>query len=245
MRSFQIVLLLMVLSPLTSQSQTEWTVPDNKKGKLSDFAFTDSTRQAGLQIYALNCRSCHGDPGKANFQPLNPIPGDPATDKFQHNLDGELLYKIQEGHGLMPSFKNILNPVETWNLIGYLRSFNNDYIQQIAEKIVRGDLRYSDLLIVLSRAEAHTVVAQVTGNEQGTWNPVTGADVQIFAHRYFGHLPVDEIRTTDFAGLATFTIPEDLPGDTLGRIHLLARLSDQEAFGIVETEASLEVGNSR
>src|SRR5512145_3067834 len=85
-----LVLTLLALVPAFSQ---EWVVPSDRQGKLSPFAFNDSIEKAGLQLYNLNCMSCHGSPGKGNFQQLIPPPGDPATEKIQHNRDGEIFFK--------------------------------------------------------------------------------------------------------------------------------------------------------
>ena len=102
------IILLIQLSAFSLFAQ-EWVVPADKKGKLSPFAFTDETRKTGEALYNLNCKSCHGTPGMGNFQAtLKPQPADPATDKIQHNIDGELFYKVTQGRGPMPSFKNSL-----------------------------------------------------------------------------------------------------------------------------------------
>ena len=236
------LLLLGLLIPVTGIAQNEWLVPDDKKGKLSDFAFSDSTRQVGSQLYQINCKSCHGDPGKGNYQNLNPLPGDPATDKIQQNSDGELFYKLQEGRGLMPSFKNILSQEEIWMLVSYLRSYNSEYVQQVAEKILRGNLQFADLKILLTALDDHRVKAMVTGDENGVWNPVRDAEVALFVHRRFGQLPVDETKLTGPDGVVTFQIPGDLPGDTAGMLHILARLTDEEQFGVIKADTFLQVG---
>ena len=89
-------------------SGQDWVVPENRKARLSPFAFSDETRIEGEKTYATNCLSCHGTPGKNNVINLVPPPPDPAADKVQKNLDGEIFYKIAEGRQQMPSFKNIL-----------------------------------------------------------------------------------------------------------------------------------------
>ena len=114
-------------------AQEEWVVPDAQKVKLSKFEFDDQSRQAGEAFYQTNCKSCHGDPGQANFlTTLTPTPTDPASETFQANLDGELYYKIRTGRGQMPSFRMVLTPNQVWQLIAYLRSFNDSYSQEIA-----------------------------------------------------------------------------------------------------------------
>ncbi|MDP4224649.1 MAG: cytochrome c [Bacteroidota bacterium] len=124
------VITLFLLFSLTMMAQ-DWVVPEDKRGKLSPFNFNDVTRKAGERLYTINCISCHGTPGKGNFLNLVPPPGDPATDKIQHNSDGEIFFKVSNGRGLMPSFKNVLSSNDIWNLISFLRSFKPGYVQSV------------------------------------------------------------------------------------------------------------------
>jgi hypothetical protein len=76
------VILLQLLS-FQSFAQ-DWVVPEERKGRLSPFKFDDNTRKEGERLYMINCKSCHGTPGKGDFQAtLVPPPSDPATDKIQ------------------------------------------------------------------------------------------------------------------------------------------------------------------
>ena len=82
------VIICLMLLPSFARGQ-DWVVPDDRKGRLSTFPFTDDTRKEGEKLYQVNCHSCHGDPGRNNFIALQPPPGDPATEKIQRNSDGE------------------------------------------------------------------------------------------------------------------------------------------------------------
>ena len=73
-------LVLIVLISLRLSAQ-EWVAPADEAGKLSPFAFNESTRKVGADLYNTNCKSCHGDPGKNNvinlvllFHPTNQNP---------------------------------------------------------------------------------------------------------------------------------------------------------------------------
>ena len=115
-RKFLFVLVILAARHTISYSQ-DWQVPEDKTGKVASFKFDDVSHKNGEKIFQQNCISCHGTPGKNNFVQLVPPPGDPATDKFQKQTDGDLFYKITTGRGAMPSFKNTLTEEERWSVI--------------------------------------------------------------------------------------------------------------------------------
>lgn len=237
------IILTCIAIPVISFSQTEtWEVPDNKAKDLSYFKFNDESIAIGKTLYDQNCKSCHGDPGKENYQQLNPVPGDMATDKIQHNSDGELHYKIANGRGLMPGFKNIIPGDDIWNVISYIRSFNGGYVQKVGEKIIltgfTGELQF---FAEFSKKD-NQVKFMLFDKVKDAQNPIAGADINLFVKRNFGNLQVDNTQTTNKEGIALFKIPENLPGDTAGVLYLTAKLVNEEAFGRISKDTLLPAG---
>ncbi len=238
-----ILLLIMVFPALIISGQDqEWIVPKDQQMRLSTFSFTDSTSQLGEKLYQLNCTSCHGDPGKGNHANLDPIPPDPASEMIQQNLDGELYYKLWEGRGLMPSFKNILSPVETWLVISYLRTFNADYVQEIAKEIERKGYDGIIRILLTYLPKEQVVESEVIGIKDDGQEPIILAPVKLTAHRYFGGLTIDGIKNTDSMGMARFYLPPDLPGDSTGNIRFTASLTDLELYGTTQTDTTFLAG---
>jgi mono/diheme cytochrome c family protein len=237
-----IILFFLLIGFCNSFSQEEWKVPAESQEKLSTLTFNSGTENIGLEIYTNNCKACHGMPGINNFQPLVPEPGDPASSKFQKNTDGELFYKISEGRGQMLSFKNTLTPEEIWNIVSYIRSFNKEYVQQVAKEIEKKGYE-GDINFLLSYIENDKQVkVTLTGNKGELTEKLAGVDMQIFAERSFGKLALDDLKTTNSEGNAYFSIPEQLPGDAEGNINLIIQLSDIELFGKVTHDTVLAVG---
>lgn len=232
----------LMLLPSFARGQ-DWVVPDDRKGRLSTFPFTDETRKEGERLYTINCKSCHGDPGKNNSIALVPPPGDPATDKIQNNSDGEIFHKVAVGRGQMPSFRSVLTTDEIWKVVSYLRSYNRDYVQKVMQVIT--STAYPGATISMKMAYDATegivsVIASATG-ESGSV-PVTGAGVRLLADRYFGKMEVDEEKTTDSNGVAVFAVPEGLPGDTAGNLSFSAKFTDEESFGTASMDTVLKAG---
>lgn len=240
---YRILAILTILFSVqfNTSAQEEWLVPEDKKSKLSTFEFTPEVTEAGKQIYSTNCASCHGEPGKNNFVALVPPPGDPGSADFQTNTDGELYHKVREGRGTMPSFKNTLTPDDVWSVIAYIRSGNNSYVQEVAKEIQRGAYD-GEVSITLATVDDKTVKATVTGSKDGSSEAIEGAAVKLSVNRMFGKLAIDEEKITNKNGEALFSLAEAIPGDAEGNIELIAQLSDQEAFGVIENISTLPLG---
>ncbi|MFN8210828.1 MAG: cytochrome c [Bacteroidales bacterium] len=242
MKSFiSIVFLSLLIIPAFGQ---DWTVPADKKAKLSTFKFTDDSRKAGEQLYNINCKSCHGTPGMGNFQAnLNPQPPDPVTEKLQKNTDGELYYKIITGRGPMPSFKNSLSANEIWNVVSFLRTFKKDYVQAIAPIIRSSAYPGAEIVISLLLGPGNDEVSlKATAVTEKSTVPVTGAAVRLFVNRTFGKMMIDEEKETGKDGIAIFKVNKGLPGDTAGNLRLSAGFVDEDAFGTATKDTILKAG---
>lgn len=241
MKRILLAFLLSIFATGLVTAQEEWIVPENEQGKLSEFEFNETTVETGQALYLTNCRSCHGIPGENNYIQLNPPPGDPATDKIQHNSDGALYYKIREGKGQMPSFKKVLSVEQVWDVVSYLRSFNPDYVQQVAIKAANN--RWTDIRIQLDLLlDDKKISAEVTGMEGELRTPVAGADVRLEAVRTFGHLQLGEAMMTNEEGMVYFDAPLDLPGDPEGNLDLIIQLDNEEEFGLIKIDTVLKAG---
>lgn len=236
--------LILLAWPFFAIQSQEWVVPADKKGKLSPFSFTDETRKTGERLYSLNCMSCHGSPGKANYlKTLVPVPGDPASDKYQANLDGEIFYKVTQGRGPMPSFKNSLSSADIWNIISFVRSFNKTYVQSVMAVIKSSAYPDAEIGISLSLDKSSGLISlKVIANSGKSIVPVKNAGVKLYVIRTFGRMMVDEEKTTDLKGEAFFKIPQELPGDTAGNVKISAGFVDEETFGAVTKDTVLKAG---
>lgn len=237
-----IVLILNAVFLGLSGQTGEWVVPADKKSKLSKYEFTDSIRKHGREIYENNCAVCHGTPGLGNFQKLTPPPPDPVSAKMQQNSDGDLLYKITEGRGQMSSFKDILATDDIWAVIAYIRSFNKEYVQEI-EKIIEKTGYEGKVEILISYLDNYkTLQAKIVGIKDNKIESLENVEVKLFAKRYFGNLQIDDTKTSNKDGIVMFALPENIPGDSAGKLQILASLSDKELYGNVSADTLLAIG---
>jgi cytochrome c5 len=246
LRTMKIILTIsiIILGFFYTQAQTEgeWVVPEEEAAVLSPFEFTTDDAKAGEELYLLNCKSCHGDPGKGNYIALQPPPGDIATDKIQHNTDGAIYYKLKAGRGAMPAFGNVLTPNQKWQVIAYIRSFNEDYVQEVAVEVPETAFGGKIDVLVNYIKDENKLQASFIGHKDGETQPIVGADVHAFAKRKFGKLTIDQVRKTDDKGLVAFNLPDDLPGDSSGYVELSLGLVNMELYGEINKDTLLAFG---
>lgn len=86
--------------------------------------------EAGGELYAAHCTSCHGSTGSGDGDAANDLAPSPAflayLIKHPRSVDEYLLWTISEG-GLqfgskMPTFKETLTEQEIWQIVTYMRA---------------------------------------------------------------------------------------------------------------------------
>ncbi len=225
---------------LQINAQQRWDIPADKKAKNSYIKFDNTTAKDGEAIFTKNCKSCHGDLGKGNgIKTLNPAPPELSGDLTQALTDGELMYILNIGRNAMPNFKNTLSEEERWKVISYIRSLNKKYVQVLSKtdpsksKLVKINMNFN--------AATNKMNVSVIANETSGVVVLKDAEIMLFVNRYFGRLQVDKTIRTDKDGNATFNFPKDLPGDSLGNLNIIVKVSD-DLYGEIESQSKLTIG---
>jgi mono/diheme cytochrome c family protein len=113
--------------------QTEpapWVAPDDAKKVKNPVASNADSLAAGEQLFSDNCVLCHGEKGVGDGPGAKTIKVKPAnfTDpKLQASeTDGSLFWKMTNGRGPMPSWRDTLSDQERWQLVNYIRKLGKD-----------------------------------------------------------------------------------------------------------------------
>jgi hypothetical protein len=233
--------LLITVVRTTVSAQTPWVVPEENKEEVCPFKFTPETIKAGAEVFTKNCQSCHGIPTKANWANIQPVPGDPASEKFRAETDGSLFFKISNGRGPMPQFKNILSEEQRWDVISYIRSFHAGYIQPNPELAIAAAKGGRSKIEVKFDSVSKKITFFVTNTREKITSPAGHAGLQIFVKRYFGNQPVGSVKTND-RGFASFDFPQNIPGTDSGYVTLYVALNEDGGYGNADATIRLPVG---
>lgn len=214
-------LLLLFISPqLRGQ---DWEAPPEASVIENPREYTLDNVKSGRSLYLLNCKSCHGDPGKNNPLALVPLPVDVASERMQANTEGELFYKITAGRGVMPPFENTLSEEERWNLVNFIKNYSPDRealwidAPPIKAKLMASLNQDKGIVEIMAEAEAEA------GKDE--YQKLPGAIVKVSARRAFGNIKIGEALTNE-DGRAEFTIPDNLIGDEEGYVSIVVSMDD-------------------
>jgi mono/diheme cytochrome c family protein len=107
-----------------------WVAPDDAKKVKNPFPPTPETLADAEPLFTDNCVLCHGEKGMGDGPGAKTIKIKPAnfTDAklMAAETDGSLFWKMSNGRGPMPSWKDTLSDKERWELVGYIRKLTKD-----------------------------------------------------------------------------------------------------------------------
>jgi mono/diheme cytochrome c family protein len=118
-------------------SLSDWTAPEKARQLHNPFPPTPQTIGMGMSTYADHCENCHGEDGNGKGKRAEKLSVAPTDFTDAHAVsrmtDGELFWKISEGHRPMPAFKSKLSEEERWQLVDYIRTFSQPLVDPPAE----------------------------------------------------------------------------------------------------------------
>ena len=107
--------------------QSDWRVPAAVKKIENPVPANSESINAGMMIYMKRCQGCHGENGDGRGPKAGDLSIAPASftnaGEMSHVTDGELFWKITEGHKPMPAFKDKLSEEQRWQTVVYIRTF--------------------------------------------------------------------------------------------------------------------------
>ncbi|HKS68750.1 MAG TPA: cytochrome c [Candidatus Acidoferrales bacterium] len=122
-----LAIIAVVVIVVLFDSLAGWSAPSSARKMKNPVPATESAIDDGMFNYSKHCKSCHGENGDGNgdrAHELSVMPSD-FTDarEMSRATDGELFWKITNGHRPMPAFQNKLTDTERWEVVDYIRTF--------------------------------------------------------------------------------------------------------------------------
>lgn len=224
MTQYRLIILfcLCFLAVANVNAQSDWQVPAKENENLSPFLFDDDMILEGRMLYENSCTSCHGTPGQDDFTPMSPPPGDPASDQFQLQTDGALFYKIKMGRGTMPKFADGFADDELWNIVAYIRSFNENYKQELPN--MEGVVIPEYAMNLSFDDNVDKLVVKVNAKEI----PQPEVSVSAYVLGTFGKHLLGKALTNEL-GIAYIDVDPTLPGDEEGKINVMVKATKEFA----------------
>ena len=113
-----------------ADDEKPWVAPEAARQVKNPVPVNPENLSAGAQLFHENCAPCHGETGKGDGDTGKIIKKKPAnfTDAklMSEETDGSLFWKMGEGRGPMPSWKDELSDKERWQLVNYIRKLTKD-----------------------------------------------------------------------------------------------------------------------
>jgi mono/diheme cytochrome c family protein len=127
MTAFVTCLALMLQTSLSAHEKGQskhWRAPKEAAERHNPVARTDDSIGRGRTLFRVHCNSCHGEQGRGDGAAVASLRQKPPDlwKMAHHHPDGDLAWKIAEGRGAMPGWKQTLPEEDIWHLVNFIRS---------------------------------------------------------------------------------------------------------------------------
>ena len=161
------------------------------------------------------------------------------------NLLGKVITDVSgKGRiGFPPSFKNVWDSLSEFKFIALSDSSKE-------KEPLNADVTIKKAILTIdttSKDGARTVTAQLKEKTGNDWIAVKDIDMKLGIKRLLGNLSVGdkETYTSDSSGISSAEFTRDsIPGDQKGNIILVAEVDDNDTYGNLLTEKTVEWGTA-
>ncbi len=102
----------------------EWNAPEEAAQRPNPVPKDAAAIERGRKLFEQFCANCHGKNGQGDgplAAALNPKPSNLAA-RAGHHSDGNFAWKIANGRGAMPAFKDQLTETQIWELTHFIQN---------------------------------------------------------------------------------------------------------------------------
>ena len=117
---------------ISGSNPNAWKAPATAKNLDNPYKNDSTAVTKGRELYKIYCWQCHGENGYGDGAAGGALGEQPAnfhSGRVRRQADGELFWKLTNGRGNMPPFKDALKDDQRWHLISYIRKIANREIR--------------------------------------------------------------------------------------------------------------------
>jgi glucose/arabinose dehydrogenase/mono/diheme cytochrome c family protein len=135
------------------EAASGWVAPPEANTLVNPLQNIQVAQERGKALYNNYCVQCHGANGFGDGAAGNAGGQRPANfhdKRVRNQKQGAIFWKISNGKGIMPPFKDALTEEQRWQLVSYIRSFANTTNESKREppKSLRPDITVSHVMTV-------------------------------------------------------------------------------------------------
>lgn len=180
------------------------------------------------------------------FEPVKNIPVDIYFNEAEpNNLLGKVITDgIGKGRiGLPPSFKNKWDSLDEFLFLAQSEPPSG-------QEVLSADITIKKAILTIdtiSEDGARMVTAELKERNGTDWVPVKDIDIKLAVKRMDGNLSVgdEDFYTSDSTGVSSAEFKRDsIPGDQKGIITLVAEVDDNDTYGNLVTEKTVDWGKA-
>lgn len=104
-----------------------WSSPKGEQSRKNPIKSTSESIKCGSNTYQLLCTSCHGATALGDGPMADQLEPKPTNLKAMSggHSDGDFAWKIANGRGAMPAWKDVLKEEQIWDLVNFIQSLQN------------------------------------------------------------------------------------------------------------------------
>ena len=166
-----------------------------------------------------------------------------TTYKLEDEVDLATIVTDAEGKGILIIEAGYKFPLdaEGYAIINAAYS-GNDSLKAASKEIKFLDLNL-DLSFKVIDSVNHIIVSAFALDSLGEKMPIAGIDLNIGVERLYSILYLAKIETED-DGIGTMEFPNDIPGDSVGILNLVVKVTEDKKYGTVTKASQIDWGTT-
>ena len=109
-----------------------WMAPEKMAQRVNPVSKTPESIQRGKDLYVKHCTLCHGPEARGDGPAANTLKQKPSNLVAMAGMheDGDVAWKIAEGRGVMPGWKERLTVEQIWDLVNFIQSLKETVMEE-------------------------------------------------------------------------------------------------------------------